>query len=94
MKWIRRKNGKIVETASIKQSGMTEQIDETDQEYLDFKDALFVVERQKQAELAANLPDWATVEAAVDNISNIASTKTFIKKLARVVYWLAKNSAV
>uniref|UniRef100_A0A6M3ILL1 Uncharacterized protein n=1 Tax=viral metagenome TaxID=1070528 RepID=A0A6M3ILL1_9ZZZZ len=93
MKWIRRKNGKIVETASIKQSGMTEQVDEADQEYLDFKDAPFVVERQKQEAIIANLPDWTTVSTAVDNISNLADAKVFIKKLARVVYWLAKNSA-
>ena len=38
-----------------------------------------------------NLPSWDGVSAAVDNIANLAQAKVFIKKLARVVYWLAKD---
>lgn len=40
-----------------------------------------------------NLPSWAAVDAAVTNIANLADAKAFIRKLARVVYWLAKNQA-
>lgn len=38
-----------------------------------------------------NLPSWAVVSGAVDNIGNLADAKAFLKKLARVVYWLAKD---
>ena len=44
-------------------------------------------------ELVENLPNWLRVSNAVDNISNLAGAKAFLKKLARVVYWLAKNTA-
>jgi hypothetical protein len=47
----------------------------------------------KESAINDNLPDWATVETAVDNIGSLADAKTFIKKLARVVYWLVKNKA-
>lgn len=91
MKWIRRLNRKIVETASIQQQGMTEQIDESDQEYINFKDEPFVIERQKKTDIDVNLPDWATVSTEVDNIASLADAKVFIKKLARIVYWLARG---
>ena len=39
-----------------------------------------------------NLPSWAAVSSAVDNIANLADAKAFIKKLARVVYWLARGT--
>jgi hypothetical protein len=45
----------------------------------------------KKAAIETYLPAWATVSAAGDNIGNLADAKAFIKKLARVVYWLAKN---
>jgi len=40
-----------------------------------------------------NLPSWELVSSAVDNIANLADAKVFLNKLARVVYWLAKNKA-
>ena len=48
---------------------------------------------QKKIDINTNLPDWITVGTVADNIANLADAKVFIKKLARVVYWLAKNSA-
>lgn len=39
-----------------------------------------------------NLSSWAAVESTIDNIANLAEAKAFLKKLARVVYWLAKNT--
>lgn len=39
-----------------------------------------------------NLPSWAEVETAIDGVTTIAGLKVVVKKLARVVYWLAKNS--
>ena len=39
-----------------------------------------------------NLPSWQAVSNAVDGIGSLAEAKAFLKKLSRVVYWLAKNS--
>jgi hypothetical protein len=46
----------------------------------------------RKSDLDANLPTWSQVSAAVDNISNLAEAKAFLKKLSRVVYWLARDS--
>ena len=50
------------------------------------------VEAKAQA-LVDNLPSWTQVSGAVDAISNLAEAKVFIKKMARVTYWLAKDRA-
>jgi len=46
----------------------------------------------RKADLVSNLPSWSQVSTAVDNIGNLADAKAFLKKLSRVVYWLAKDS--
>jgi len=38
-----------------------------------------------------NLPSWDIVSTAVDNIGSLADAKAFLMKLARIVYWLAKD---
>lgn len=48
---------------------------------------------QRAADIATNLPSWAQVNTSIDNISNLAEAKVFIKKLARVVYWLVRERA-
>ena len=45
----------------------------------------------KEQDFLDNIPNWAAVSTAVDNITNLADAKAFIKKLARVVYWDVKN---
>ena len=51
------------------------------------------LDRQAQAQdIIDNLPSWAQVEDAVAAIANLQDAKIFLRKLARVVYWLAKNS--
>jgi len=66
------------------------------------KDAILAAEaaaRQAEADRIAakaqalidNLPSWSQVDTAVTNIANLADAKVFIRKLARVVYWLAKD---
>jgi len=40
-----------------------------------------------------NLPSWTQVDAAITAIGTLADAKVFIRKLARVVYWLAKDKA-
>jgi hypothetical protein len=47
----------------------------------------------KEQALIDNLPSWSQVDTAITNIANLADAKVFIKKLARVVYWLAKDKA-
>lgn len=49
-------------------------------------------EKARQQVIVTNLPSWAQVNTAVTNISNLTEAKAFIRKLARVVYWLAKNT--
>jgi len=57
------------------------------------KRAAIVAAAEAKAEaILTNLPTWARVSTAVDNISNLAEAKVFIKKLSRIVYWLAKDT--
>ena len=46
----------------------------------------------RRADLDAHLPSWSQVSTSVDNIINLADAKVFLKKLSRVVYWLAKET--
>jgi len=46
----------------------------------------------KTQSIIDNLPSWSAVSTSVDNISNLAKAKVFLKKLARITYWLAKDS--
>ena len=64
-----------------------------DQATVDARLAREAVQTLRAQELIKNLPTWLRVSKAVDNISNLADAKAFLKKLARVVYWLAKNTA-
>jgi hypothetical protein len=45
----------------------------------------------KAQALIDNLPTWTQVDTAITNIANLADAKNFIRKLTRVVYWLAKD---
>lgn len=47
----------------------------------------------KEKEIVENLPSWKEVSEAIDGVTTIAGLKVVVKKLARVVYWLAKNKA-
>jgi len=50
------------------------------------------LERAKmQQDIADNLPAWAQVQAAINSINTLQQAKVFLKKLTRIVYWLAKN---
>lgn len=53
-------------------------------------------EQQKISDIETSLPSWTQVSSAIDNAItdtsiNRAALRTIIKKLARVVYWLAKK---
>ncbi len=49
---------------------------------------------QKANDFLIMLPSWAQVQTAINNIANLADAKVFLGKLARIVYWLAKNTSV
>lgn len=51
------------------------------------------LEQAKIAAIQDNLPDWATIKTAIEDATTLAALKIIIMKLARVVYWLAKNQA-
>jgi len=46
----------------------------------------------KAADIQANMPSWNQVESYLDGLANLAEAKLALKKIARVVYWLAKNT--
>jgi hypothetical protein len=56
------------------------------------KTAARELKQTKLASIQDNLPSWNVVSNTIDNITNLAEAKTYLKKLSRVVYWLAKNS--
>lgn len=57
------------------------------------REAAQAAQAAKAKAIVDNLPSWAQVSTAVDNIANLADAKAFIKKLARVVYWIARDKA-
>ncbi len=46
----------------------------------------------KDFDINTNLPTWSQVSNAIDNANNLSDAKVILKKLARVVYLMAKNS--
>lgn len=47
----------------------------------------------KAQDIANNLPSWAEISNAIDAATTIAALKIIIKKMARVLYWIAKDKA-
>jgi F0F1-type ATP synthase epsilon subunit len=62
------------------------------------EEAARVVEQQKQAAKAQalidNLPSWQAVSDAIDAADTVPKLRAIVKKIARVTYWIAKNSAI
>ena len=50
-------------------------------------------QNQREQDIIDNLPSWSQVDTAITNISNLDEAKVFLRKLTRIVYWLAKNAA-
>lgn len=46
---------------------------------------------QHQLDIVDSLPSWKQVSDAIEAATTIAALKAIVKKMARVVYWLAKN---
>ena len=57
------------------------------------QEALRLEQEAKAQAILDNLPSWTAVEAAITNATTLAACKVVLLKLARVVYWLAKNRA-
>lgn len=51
-----------------------------------------LIAAQRATDISTNLPSWDQVSTACEDISNLAEAKLFLKRLSRVVYWMAKNS--
>jgi hypothetical protein len=69
-------------------------LEAVDQPTVDAYLAQETLQAQRVQEIIDNLPSWKQVSNYVDKIGNLAEAKGFLKKLARVVYWLAKNTGV
>jgi hypothetical protein len=48
------------------------------------------LQKSKQSDIDTNLPSWQIVSDAIDTAFT-GSQRVVIKKLAKVIYWLAKN---
>jgi hypothetical protein len=57
------------------------------------KDAEVARQAAKAQAYVDNLPSWQAVSDAIDAATTIAALKVIVKKMARVVYWLAKDKA-
>jgi len=55
------------------------------------RQAAALVAAAKAQSITDNPPSWQAVSDAIDAATTLAACKVIIKKLARVVYWLAKN---
>jgi hypothetical protein len=53
--------------------------------------ATLTAEAAKIRAVLDNLPDWQTVSTAIDAANTIPKLQVIVKKLARVLYWIAKN---
>ena len=47
----------------------------------------------KAQEIEDNLPTWQQISDAIDNATTVAALKVIVKKMARILYWLAKNKS-
>lgn len=90
-------NPKMIEIASYDASLMGQKWNgtsfEVDPAYEAEQAAAIAAAQAREQAFLDNLPSWSQVDAAVTNIANLADAKVFIRKLARVVYWLARNKA-
>ncbi len=54
-------------------------------------DPALVVEYEKDQDFIAILPSWQDVDDAITALTAATNVKVFLRKQARIVYWLAKN---
>lgn len=58
------------------------------------RDAEIAKQAAKAQAIIDNLPSWSAVNTAIDNATTLAQMKVIVKKMAIVLYWLAKNDNV
>lgn len=59
-------------------------------------EALAAIKAAQEAKIQAfldNLPSWSAVKKAIEGATTLAALRTIVLKLARVVYWLARDRA-
>lgn len=54
----------------------------------------YQTQQAKEADIVKYLASWDSVDKEIGSINTVEEVKTYLKKLSRVVYWLAKNSEV
>lgn len=50
-----------------------------------------LAEYQKDKDIINNLPSWKIVVDTINKANNLDDMKVIVGKLARIVYWIAKN---
>lgn len=55
--------------------------------------AIKAAQELKAQEFLDNLPSWEKVKTAIEGATTIAALRAIVLKLARVVYWLARDRA-
>ena len=61
------------------------------EEHISAMEEVAARERLKSQAIEENLPTWSEIDTAITNATTIAALKVIIRKMARVLYWLAKN---
>lgn len=54
--------------------------------------AQLAVQAAKVQAIIDNLPSWAAVSAAIDAATTVLKLQAIVKKMARVIYWIAKST--
>lgn len=64
----------------------------TDSEWNDYVQS--IPQRRMSSDINANLPSWDQVQTAIQNANTLADLRAILLKMARVLYWLAKNTEI
>jgi hypothetical protein len=89
----RNEEGNIVGLFACQQQYAIEYLEDDDPQVKTFRRAQEGAQAQRSLDIEGSLPTWTSVAAEIDAIASLTDAKALIKKLARVVYWLAKNQA-
>jgi len=85
--------GKIVDPEAIKYDELTSSLIPLEPKDITPEKQKLLDNAAKTQPIINNMPSWAHVETAVNNIANLADAKAFLLKLSLMAFWLAKNKA-
>ncbi len=52
------------------------------------------IEDQRTQDFIDSLPSWSVVSTSIDNIASMADAQVILRKMAKVIYWLAKGQPI